>query len=130
MPRLANAPDGEQVSAHQFLFSQKCGSTSQSSWGGFSLKLDSSTSRLEFSFVSGAFNSSPGKRVKGAELSTELIAEVVEQTAVLETGSKKRPQAAVSSVEGTFFCVTPPKPSLCRQPEMSSSSLSSSINGF
>lgn len=84
VPRLAY-PHGsfyEAKSAHEFLFEQKCQTTKRSEWGGFCITLDDS-GKLNYSFASGAFNSEPGQRTKGAELSEELIIEVKNQIANL-----------------------------------------------
>lgn len=68
VPRLANiSGDDENKSSHQFLFDQQCQSTRQSEWGGFSVTVED-LGKLTYSFVSGSFNSLPGKRVQGAEL--------------------------------------------------------------
>ena len=84
VPRIAYTASSpfDEISAHQFLFKQKCESTKKSDWGGFALTLNS-TEQLDYTFVSGAFNSPPGKRVQGSKLSQELIDEVKKQTAEL-----------------------------------------------
>ena len=84
VPRIAYTASSQfdEISAHQFLFKQKCESTKKSDWGGFALTLNS-TEQLDYTFVSGAFNSPPGKRLQGSKLSQELIHEVIKQTAEL-----------------------------------------------
>lgn len=72
-------------SAHEFLFEQKCGLTNKSEWGGFALTLNA-LNELEYEFSSGAFNSgASSKRIQGAQLSSELIKQVIKETAVLGT---------------------------------------------
>lgn len=78
LPRLASSPTIDNRSSHQFLFDQQCQSTKPFEWGGFTVILDCS-GRLNYIFVSGAFNSPPGKRITGAELSDELIDDVITQ---------------------------------------------------
>ncbi|HBI22222.1 MAG TPA: hypothetical protein DDY37_06540 [Legionella sp.] len=105
----------EEISAHQFLFKRKCPATRPSEWGGFTLAVDASN-RLEHTFVSGAFNSPPGKRIQGALLSPELINEVKKQTAELGFESKNTEiQEEVFDLSQTgescsspLRCVTPP----------------------
>jgi hypothetical protein len=58
---------------------------------------------IEYSFVSGAFNSPTGKRVQGSELSQELINKVVE--AISAVVDQKRVYATVSPSSTTH--VTP-----------------------
>jgi len=78
VPRLAYISDFTEKSAHEFLFEQKCQSTKKSEWGGFAVSVNSS-GVLEHQFVSGAFNSTQGKRKRGALLSEDLISEVIQQ---------------------------------------------------
>ncbi len=84
VPRMAYTSSSpfDEISAHQFLFKQKCVTTKPSEWGGFALTLNSSE-QLDYTFVSGAFNSPSGQRLQGAKLSQELIDEVIKQTAEL-----------------------------------------------
>ncbi|GEM_PF-5039167 len=79
VPRLANTPKNDEMSAHEFLFEQQCKATIKSMWGGFAVTLESS-GKLKYSFASGAFNSPPGqKRIKGAELADIYKHEVRKQ---------------------------------------------------
>lgn len=87
VPRLAYTEEFDEKSAHELLFEQKCKSTKKSEWGGFALKLDS-LGHLNYTFVSGAFNSPTSKRIKGAKLSQELIDEVKKQTVDLVVKSE------------------------------------------
>lgn len=84
VPRLAYTPASpfEPKSSHQFLFEQQCQATRTSEWGGFALVVNH-LDQLAYTFCSGAFNSPPGKRTQGAELSPSLISEVKRQTATL-----------------------------------------------
>lgn len=104
VPRYAytwSSPE-DVKSSHEFLFKQKCQPSDKANWGGFTLWLDESDN-LELEFVSGAFNSKPlGKREKGAELSTDLIIDVKNETAVL--GRIKPPMD-----ESSTSFETPPK---------------------
>ncbi|MDF1684373.1 MAG: hypothetical protein P1U36_06910 [Legionellaceae bacterium] len=113
VPRLActfSSPF-EEKSSHEFLFKQKCGGTYHSEWGGFALTLDAS-GEIEYAFVSGAFNSNqPGKRIKGASLSQELIHKVKQETAVL--GRPKRVEAEIEGEEAASHYETPPKKRQC-----------------
>jgi hypothetical protein len=112
VPRMAvtcTSPYDDK-SAHQLLFKQKCGQTRVSEWGGFALTLDASD-RLEYTFVSGAFNSDrPGKRIKGASLSQDLIDKVVQETAVLGQPKhvESEPSEALSQAGVTTCFETPP----------------------
>jgi hypothetical protein len=78
VPRLACISEFSEKSAHEFLFEQKCQYTKKSEWGGFAVSVNSS-GVLEHQFVSGAFNSTQGKRKRGALLSEDLISEVIQQ---------------------------------------------------
>ncbi|MDF1827834.1 MAG: hypothetical protein P1U39_06100 [Legionellaceae bacterium] len=109
VPRMAvtcTSPDDDK-SSHQLLFKQKCRQTRPSEWGGFALRLNDSN-KIEYAFVSGAFNSGPGKRIKGACLSQDLIDKVVQETTVLvepAEASEAPSQAGVT----TCFETPPPK---------------------
>jgi hypothetical protein len=78
VPRLM-ASDWDEKSSHECLFEQQCQSTKRSEWGGFGITLDA-LGTLNYTFVSGAFNSPSKKREKGALLSGDLIADVKSQT--------------------------------------------------
>ena len=55
LPRLARIGSSiKEISAHEFLFTQKGGSTERSQWGGFTLELTSSD-ELKYTFASGCF---------------------------------------------------------------------------
>ena len=94
VPRLAYISEFTEKSAHEFLFDQKCQSTKKSEWGGFAVSVNSSGA-LEHQFVSGAFNSPKGKRIKGALLSEDLISEVIQQFSDLMPSA---PHASVSEL--------------------------------
>lgn len=78
VPRLAFHPSFHDVSSHELLFIQKCNTSKRSDWGGFAFKVNP-LNDLEFEFVSGAFNSPKGTRIKGAKLAEDLIDDVIEQ---------------------------------------------------
>lgn len=80
VPRIIQTPSGwDEKSSHECLFEQQCQSTRRSEWGGFGITLDA-LGTLNYTFVSGAFNSLSNKREKGALLSSELITHVKNQT--------------------------------------------------
>ena len=84
VPRAAytsTSPD-EKKTSHQFLYKQECQLTSPSKWRGFTLQVDAS-GRLNYTFVSGSFNSLRGTRKRGAELSWELAKEIRQQASGL-----------------------------------------------
>ncbi|HBB52411.1 MAG TPA: hypothetical protein DCZ80_00740 [Legionellales bacterium] len=110
VPRLAYISEFIEKSAHEFLFEQKCSSTRKSEWGGFAVQVNSSGS-LEYQFVSGAFNSPKGKRVKGALLSEDLISEVLRQFNEYMP-SASVPVTPVSAQEPIRF-ESPPRKRLC-----------------
>lgn len=70
VPRLADTPYLSQKSSHQFLLEQH-NLWDKSDWGGFAVTLRP-TGELEYAFASGAFNSPPGVRIKGALLDSNL----------------------------------------------------------
>ncbi len=108
VPRLAYISEFTEKSAHEFLFDQKCLSTRKSEWGGFAVQVNAS-GELEHQFVSGAFNSPKGKRVKGALLSEELISEVTRQFAALMPSTTVT--AAAPQTPSRFE--TPPRKRYC-----------------
>ncbi|AUH71210.1 hypothetical protein CAB17_03390 [Legionella sainthelensi] len=77
VPRFV-AKKKELISSHEYLFNQQCKSTKKPDWGGFSVMLDTS-GKLNYSFSSSSFNSPPGRKVKRAQLSTDLQDEVKKQ---------------------------------------------------
>lgn len=76
VPRFAICGCGNIKSAHEFLFQKKCNTSDPYEWGGFGVTL-SDDNKLIYQFVSGAFNSPRGKRKRGAELSWDLIGDVI-----------------------------------------------------
>ena len=130
VPRLAKSPSIDDRSSHQFLFEQQCKSTKSSEWGGFTVTLECS-GKLIYSFVSGAFNSPPGKRIKGAELSQDLIDKVETQMSecLTELTDLEQQTDTVSlSKDGdasfqTTLCVTPEQKRPCTNNRVHSGSI-------
>ena len=108
VPRLAGTSNFDHKSSHEFLFEQKCNSTKQSEWGGFSVTLDFS-GKLSYTFVSGAFNSPLGERIKGAELAQDLIYEVIKQISDVVIAPTDTAIASSSSPVKQSSFVTPEK---------------------
>jgi hypothetical protein len=114
LPRLAYEPprEDEVKSAHEFLFERQSIDKTKSQWGGFALTVDV-LDKVEYTFASGAFNSKPGKRTRGAELSENLVAEVKKQISDFGYSPKrieiKENAELTSQICSEAICTTPDK---------------------
>ena len=125
VPRLAKSSKFEdKKSSHEFLFDQASNTTSRQEWGGFTVTLDFS-GIPNYTFVSGAFNSRPGKRMKGAELNQILIEAVKTQI----SGAVNQPKNTETAQIKNFICVTPEKKRQCTKSSASAGSLVLAFSG-